>query len=385
MSANRAIWLTTGLMAASLTALLACASRFDANRKAEEERIAGILRSYLEDSDIVDNSLGEGETHGMPQYIFIEPGTDYLSKLRADIKALKPPELVSGQQFLDRACLELTKGTRFDGKIQINRPPQRDTVNIYVLRRDPKGITQTFHGNCTYIGWMNAIVCDAAFLRRMLAEIDAYTEFYDLSWFIDAQGPIDANRTTPEMQDEIRRQLKACFLLWIIGHEIGHAVLHYDYVTGRSKPIHLHDAGFLQREQEADRFVAESFARHQDWASWFWLALSEIFQHEYRKHMPPDSLNSSDNPNPRLAAQEYLSIQTSTYDLPLVVRCIRMLCQMVAVLPKLDLSGYHNEVNRHITVVEHSEDVDAYLLVMTAVLLILIAESSRVWPASRRG
>jgi hypothetical protein len=98
-------------------------------------------------------------------------------------------------------------GSKYEHLWQINRQPQRDCVNFYVLRTDiaaddPRLPRQArrFLNTCAYIGSPQLIVIDAGFIERFL----------------------DDRSTFPAMRHPPREVQKRALVLWIIGHEIGH-------------------------------------------------------------------------------------------------------------------------------------------------------------------
>jgi len=133
---------------------------------------------------------------------------------------------------VDKGCFDLQVGekfqpviqtfvdaTRFEGKINTQSKPQLGYLNFYVASSKLPGRLSGIKCNCAYIG-SDTIICDEAFLRSFSSSVNftrdsIYGKDADKIWE-------DVRRTLSKVNDDTSTNLAA----WIIGHEIGHAVLH---------------------------------------------------------------------------------------------------------------------------------------------------------------
>jgi hypothetical protein len=111
----------------------------------------------------------------------------------------------------------LVAHTAYSSQWQINERVRPGWLNIYVLRADITAeftrlppLMQQVAGNCAYAGAPGIVVCDEAFLATFLTDIGLET--YVSQW-PDAKGRLSVYRSA--------------FLSWVLGHEIGHAVLQH--------------------------------------------------------------------------------------------------------------------------------------------------------------
>lgn len=171
--------------------------------------------------------------------------------------------------------------TRFENKININRPPQQDTVNIYVVDKNSKRFFPKINCNCASLGQNNTIICDAELLEYFRHLIDISEDGFDLP--------------SKEQASRIRFYMNTRFsfflLQWMMGHEIGHLVLNHgtgkSYFQAPSTLLGIQQqtsSGKIRREYEqtADQFVIEhlrlSSVSDQFWA---WLSLSNVISKMY--------------------------------------------------------------------------------------------------------
>ncbi len=127
----------------------------------------------------------------------------------------------------------VTKGTNFAHRWQINKAIRSNYLNLYVLRAGirnqpdlPEGMSDLF-GSCAYLGEDNVVVCDEDFVNT----------------FLEKRNLRDPNST---------------FLLWVLGHEVGHIVKGHG--AAHFGPDNLEKAVASssiahQRELEADTFL----------------------------------------------------------------------------------------------------------------------------------
>ena len=135
-------------------------------------------------------------------------------------------------------------GTRFQEKINITVAPRAGHLNFYVAKGILPGKLAGLKCNCAYVGF-DIVICDQAFLETFASSVNftrdsIYGESASEIW--DEEGNLFA---------KINQTTSATLLSWIIGHEIGHAVLHEPATAGRRIIM------TREKENAADSFFLE--------------------------------------------------------------------------------------------------------------------------------
>lgn len=137
----------------------------------------------------------------------------------------------------------LVRGSRFEGRWQLNGSYQWDRLNLYIVRSNAMVTNRLapFRDNCSAAAQWSVIICDAAFLDTYL---DRRGVFVDL-----APDRVTAARDA--------------FVAWTIGHEIAH-------VLGGDQPAHFKPSALDEQvtrasvshrqELAADAFLVQQFA-----------------------------------------------------------------------------------------------------------------------------
>jgi hypothetical protein len=81
---------------------------------------------------------------------------------------------------------------------------------------------------------------------------------------------------------DLRALLRQNFLIWLVGHEVGHAVMHRDWALRHAQSLHF-DLAYDRREQEADLFVADRIGAEPALSVNFAPVLLEFVEHEFRR------------------------------------------------------------------------------------------------------
>jgi len=138
-------------------------------------------------------------------------------------------------------------------------------------------------------------------------------------------------------------------LIWILGHEIGHAVLHKQYVLSRG-PLHF-NLEYNELEKQADLFVAEKLSRNEPLASQFWTTTGEFIQHEYRRLYPLSASNVDPNDS-EFVINHPLVVTYNKYNIPIILRAVRIVNRLLDVNTNIDSTEYYPAVEANITVKE---------------------------------
>jgi hypothetical protein len=151
--------------------------------------------------------------------------------------------VAAGARFASLAA-DMVAGTRFEGRINTADRPRSDRLNAYVIGARAFGAS-SLACNCAYVG-SAIILCDQAFL-----------DSFSTSTRYSTDDP-----KTHALLSQAEAMNRRWLATWLIGHEIGHAVLH-DRDGQYSKQLRRRRAVTLRQEEEADRFFAEHVPRSE--------------------------------------------------------------------------------------------------------------------------
>ena len=132
----------------------------------------------------------------------------------------------------------MVKGTRFEGRENTSAPLQSDALNILALPAASAGLAE-LACNCAYLG-AQVIVCDSRFMNSF-------------------SNAVNYNVEDPALKGNFAKleQVNRRWLLsWLIGHEIGHAVLH-DGKGQFGRRLWSHRGVTASLEEQADSFFAQ--------------------------------------------------------------------------------------------------------------------------------
>lgn len=187
---------------------------------------------------------------------------------------------------------DLSSDTRFAGRTTLNEKPRSDHLNLYVFSAERLStIDRRFNiykENCAYTGWLNVILCDLDLIDGFLTDraLDRETAS------IGEDLPVDQPRPTKEIERERLQELRRAMLLWVLGHEIGHAVAGHAPAHFQKSQFHrLVDVNSLshQQEIEADQFVIDRLAQpHTKNVFFYFDFLTALLNRDIRMRLCPD-------------------------------------------------------------------------------------------------
>lgn len=173
--------------------------------------------------------------------------------------------------------------TAYAGHFTLNEIPDPNSINIYFLDCD---VSATVHGfrnsNCAYVGYVNSIVCRTKAIEDQFALMEQIPRAYDVA-LVDIRTHVAFGPSSPAVLNHTRKMLNQSMITWMVGHELGHAVLHKAVVSGTQEPLHF-NFFYSEVERQADDFVATKLASNEGLlaASTAGLGISEFIHQQYR-------------------------------------------------------------------------------------------------------
>jgi len=262
----------------------------------------------------------------------------------------------SSNQLIWNIAQSFVRGTQFEDRIVINASPQPDAINVYILRDDPKRYFKGIGCNCAYLGQQNVIVCDAELLEYFRHLIDVP----------EGALPLPDKAEASEANTYLNSRFSLFLLQWIIGHEIGHLVLHHGVGAYYFQPSSLLSlASHQQRssrpiarryEQEADTFIGKHLSRPEDQV-WGWLALSSVIETMYgqaldqQRRQRGEALLSDDQLREMIFQRSITVELTDGPDIhpPWLIRALDMTTLLMDTYPAVkDTTGYVDAVRKSI-------------------------------------
>ena len=327
------------------------------SQRSSDKYIGEILRQYVRDGLTVE-IFGE-ETERLTvsgDSLTYSAGTldDIFHQIRQKRQSpgFESSRSLTASQYLNEIIGRLAVGTHYEDRFRINQDPDLETLNIYFLKEDPANLVDEFEQNCAFIGWMNAIICDANFVKDRLNEVISWERYYSITLLDSETETGEIGTTDPEVKKILDNLMQGCFITWFLGHEIGHAVLHANYVRGSGRNVHFNDPEYDGREREADDFVADRLIDPSRLSSTFLVMLGEFIEQEYRRMYdvlkPQGKTEEVGLNSDRFPIRYALEVEYSQFNMPILVRAVQIADRLTQRAPSLDSTGHYKKVLQNI-------------------------------------
>lgn len=260
---------------------------------------------------------GGGFTYGQLRQAIadqVRQGIDHLDRSTS---------LLPYAQYIAEAFVQ---DTRFHGRVTVNRTPIPGYLNLYFVKHaGPEKASAADVPQCSYVGFDDAIFCDSDSIAASFAQIDkVQTDESVVIAVLDPDQKLHVNMLAN--LDVLRRLLKENLLIWVIGHEVGHAVHDHDWILDHDAPLHF-DGDYNNREERADTFAAGVVLRNNQLGANFTTLLLEFitqaFEQEFRsqyKHKPDFLPGTTNTP---------VRIRTGRFSRPLLLRSVQVMEQVL--------------------------------------------------------
>lgn len=268
------------------------------------------------------------------------------------------PEL-KGRAYVHYIVSRIVSGTEFEGRISINTVPKEGHINFYFLSKDEKRLSRNFTNNCTFIGLYRAVLCDASLIRSTFDHIDSIQELYDIAVITLDEKTREVTgieqpdiSTNPEMRKVLLSLMKGSVLAWILGHEIGHAMLHHELVMNECRELHF-DLTYNKVEEEADSFVAEQAAKVDGRGAEMATLLGEFIEQEFRRHYLEDANTVSGAEREELRENDFvlknkIRIEHGKYTVPLLIRALHVKRALLLKAPETGIIERYDTILKNI-------------------------------------
>ena len=350
------------LLLVSAFALVVLASFFFRNesRTPTDAEFRAIIQGYLDKGYIVHDVFPSNIA--MPA---LKDSFPLAAVLQGTLPSFGNFPRLKGRDYVEYIINHIVSGTEFEGKVNVNDVPMKGHINIYFLSQDEEHLSRNFDKNCTFIRIYRTVLCDAMLIESIFEQIDSIEELYDIAIItldkatrkaIGNERP-DISKD-PEMREQLLSLMKGSVLTWILGHEIGHAILHYDLVGGKDRELHF-DFAYDKVEEAADAFVAEQAARIDGRGAEIATLLGEFIEQEFRRHYLMEMTTVSGDVRKKLSDNNFsllnkITVKRERGRVPLLLRALYV---KKALLKKALLanSPEHGSMERYDRILENIE------------------------------
>lgn len=234
----------------------------------------------------------------------------------------------------------ITKGSNFERKWQINQPLKEGYLNLYILRAGLRGSDLLPEGGavlldgCSYLGAKNIVVCDNGFIETFLAKRRVPEQL--------------KGRPNEKLESEHHKE---SFILWVLGHELGHIMKGHGQAHFESDNLEKYVASsslYERAELEADAFIIEQISKNSDLSLRLTRMVLDFLNAEIQKKIGSDQIPHGagilyDYNNKKVV--EYL--RRSTHP-EYVIRLTRILQQIGRIKGNEGLKNLADDFARHI-------------------------------------
>lgn len=269
--------------------------------------------------------------------------TDALAKWSNQrlLEAIAKPEAMSYETapYVWSIASQWVSNNQWAGRVRVNEPPQKDGINIYIVRR--KFLTAHRFTNleavcpCEYLAGTNAIVCVDDSLKRATTSLDRFTQ--------GASKDKDAD----DVRKAVRHELRTFMAEWIIAHEVGHLVLHHSVSDLRRSWNELGQPVGLDAERQADLFYL-SHLQHQAVSQFSsFLGLAQLITAQYGQALAAERKKAVKDGKviaPTNNDQVYIKVSPFEHP-PMLLRALNLYETLISRYPKMvDSSGYVDRI-----------------------------------------
>jgi hypothetical protein len=279
---------------------------------------------------------------------------DFASMSSSKLDETKPDvAFLSVEEYLQFLIGTLLKNTPYEGRFAINKLPTDNVINLYFLDCDVSHLIPAFkQSSCTYIGYLNAILCRKSFFEELFTKYHDIDRVYDLV-IANTSSKIVRGSASPTLRRYVSSALKQNALTWYIAHEVGHAVKHKAIVMGSGKFMHF-SYQYNRNEREADEFFAQILAHDivLQYATNVPHTIGEFIEQEYRdivRKVIPE-LDEAAIETRFLPTIMPIVVPVTPGDFPLIVRALNIRRAIADAGLHVDGTGYSDIVAENVTV-----------------------------------
>ncbi|MFA1674860.1 ImmA/IrrE family metallo-endopeptidase [Rhizobium mongolense] len=260
--------------------------------------------------------------------------------------------------------------TDFEEKFQVNVFPSESSINVYFLTCDTTSILPP-QAKCAYVGYFNSIVCNVKSVEEMFAAVDQYDRLYDVIGMNTSSNTM-MRENSETLLGYAKSEIKKNQITWILGHELGHAILHRDLVGKAGIQLHF-SYSYNKQEREADEFFAEKLSRSPALlaATGAGNSIGEFIEHEYRAILAQD-----ESIDKKLILTRFvptiipIKIKLGLGAVPLIVRALNIQRAVQTAGMWEDTSGYYKIVEDNVTLIEPLQGVPLKEIVFWAATIL---------------